>query len=127
MRNQPLLLRRRNPDPKRHNPRRAEPHLTTGTRADITTAPAIIGTAPPQSIQLNKSKTGSLTASRFPILLCRLKSHADVGRWFPGDSHRKSGVLQLWFSSKPGGVMLPPEPNELTPLIYSCVGGSASE
>jgi len=46
---------------------------------------------------------------------------------FSGDAHRKSGVNQLCFSSKPGGVMLPPEPNELTLMIYSCAALSASE
>jgi hypothetical protein len=46
---------------------------------------------------------------------------------FSGDPHRKSGVLQLWFSSKPGGVMLPPELDELALLIYSYAGSVASE
>jgi hypothetical protein len=46
---------------------------------------------------------------------------------FSGDAHRKSGVFQLWFISKPGGVMLPPEPDELTPLIYSYKALNASE
>ena len=48
-------------------------------------------------------------------------------RVFSGDAHRESGVYQLWFSSKPGGVMLPPELDELMPLIYSFEGWSASE
>jgi len=46
---------------------------------------------------------------------------------FSGDAHRKSGVNQLCFGSKPGGVMLPPELDELTLLIYSCAAWSASE
>jgi len=46
---------------------------------------------------------------------------------FLGDAHRKSGVFQPWFSSKPGGVMLPPELDELTALMYSSGGWSASE
>ena len=35
--------------------------------------------------------------------------------------------VQLWFSSKPGGVMLPPELDELSPHVYSCDVGNASE
>ena len=45
---------------------------------------------------------------------------------FSGDAHRKSGVYQLWFGSKPGGVMLPPELKELRPHVYSSVGRNAS-
>ena len=72
-----------------------------------------------------RKKMGSHQAPHFPI--CRVVSEATLtARVFSGDSHRKSGVLQLWFSSKPGGVMLPPEPDELTPLIYSDAGLSAS-
>jgi hypothetical protein len=48
-------------------------------------------------------------------LLCRLGSDAEIRVRFQGDAHRESGVYQLCFSSKPGGVMLPPELDELTP------------
>ena len=71
-------------------------------------------------------KMGSRTAPHFPTLLCRLESGADCARVF-GRRAPQERCVQLWFSSKPGGVMLPPEPDELTLLIYSCQGLSASE
>jgi len=46
---------------------------------------------------------------------------------FSGDAHRESGVCQLCFSSKPGGVMLPPELKELTPNVYYRNERNASE
>jgi hypothetical protein len=69
---------------------------------------------------------GSLTAPHFQFAV--IVSEATLtARVFSDDAHRKSGVYQLWFSSKPGGVMLPPEPDELTLLIYSRAGSGASE
>ncbi len=59
-------------------------------------------------------------------LLCRLGSDADCAQVF-GRRAPRERCVQLWFSSKPGGVMLPPEPDELTLLIYSCKVCSASE
>ena len=58
--------------------------------------------------------------------LCRLGSDADCVRVF-GRRAPQERCVQLWFGSKPGGVMLPPEPDELTLLIYSCEARSASE
>jgi len=60
-------------------------------------------------------------ARRLPIfrLLCRLGSEADCAQVF-GRRAPRERCVQFWFSSKPGGVMLPPEPDELTLLIYSC-------
>jgi len=69
---------------------------------------------------------GSRQAPHFQF--CCVVSEATLtSRVFSGDPHRKSGVLQLCFCSKPGGVMLPPEPDELTLLIYSCARLGASE
>jgi hypothetical protein len=67
-------------------------------------------------------------AWRLPIflLLCRLGSDADCAHVFGRRAPQKR-CDQLWFSSKPGGVILPPEPDELTVLIYSCEAESASE
>ncbi len=76
---------------------------------------------------MGKTKWG---AGRLPIsyhFAVSSRKQRQLARVFSGDSHRESGVYQLWFSSKPGGVMLPPEPDELTSLIYSCEGWSASE
>jgi len=71
-------------------------------------------------------KMGSLTAPQF--LICCVVSEATLtARVLSGNAHRESGVFQLWFSSKPGGVMLPPEPNELRVLIYSSEVLNASE
>jgi len=61
------------------------------------------------------------------MLLCRLGSDAELHVCFRGDAHRESGVYQLCFGSKPGGVMLPPELKELTPHVYSWNGKNASE
>ena len=69
---------------------------------------------------------GNLTAPHFQF--CCIVSEATLtARMFSDDAHRKSGVFQLWFGSKPGGVMLPPELDELRPLIYSYAGMRASE
>ncbi|SRR6266436_2902433 len=59
-------------------------------------------------------------------LLCRLGSNADCAQVF-GRRAPRERCVQLWFSSKPGGVMLPPAPDELMVPIYSCEVRSASE
>jgi hypothetical protein len=62
---------------------------------------------------------GSLTAPHFQF--CCIVSEATlIARVFSDDAHRKSGVVQLWFGSKPGGVMLPPELDELTSDLLLC-------
>jgi hypothetical protein len=70
---------------------------------------------------------GSLPAPHFFQFAVSPRKRRQPARAFSGDAHRESGVIQLVFSSKPGGVMLPPEPDELTLLMYSCTDVSASE
>jgi hypothetical protein len=70
---------------------------------------------------------GSLLAPHFFQFTVSSRKRRRSARLFSSDAHRKSGVIQLWFSSKPGGVMLPPEPDELTLLMYSCSDLSASK
>jgi len=74
-----------------------------------------------------EAEMGSRTAPHFLPFCCVASEATPTCTRVFGRPARESGVLQLWFSSKPGGVMLPPEPDELTSLIYSCGGGSASE
>ena len=92
------------------------PRRTTAMRTSIGPPPTIIGIEPPRrATHVKKGKPEG-----FPYeLLCRLGSDAELRVCFRGDAHRKSGVYQLWFSSKPGGVMLPPELKELWPHVYS--------
>src|ERR1700740_765398 len=71
-----------------------------------------------------KSNRGSLAAPPVVNFLCR-----------PGGVQTAHGILeqrapqkwcvQFWCSSKPGGVMVPPEPNELTSRLYSAPGPEA--
>ena len=95
---------------------RLEPPRTTGIRAGAAAAATITATAPRQNHQHKDTKNRKRGASQLPVLLiCCVASEATLTpRMFSGDAHRKSGVIQLCFGSKPGGVMLPPEPNELT-------------
>jgi hypothetical protein len=69
---------------------------------------------------------GSLTAPHFSILLYRLGSNAECASVF-GRRAPQERCVQFWFGSKPGGVILPPEPDELMLLIYSFEALNASE
>ena len=53
-----------------------------------------------------------------PNLLRRLRS-ALVARMFRERLAPRERCVQLWFSSKPGGVMSPPELLELSSPMYS--------
>jgi hypothetical protein len=94
--------------------------------ASIAQAIIIIAVIRPRRATTRKAKMGSLTAPHF-LIGCVVSKATHTARLFSGDAHRKSGVFQLWFGSKPGGVMLPPELDELTPLIYSYAARGASE
>jgi hypothetical protein len=75
--------------------------------------------------QRGKEK-GEPGGSPFPNLLCRPGS-AQNARMFRERRAPQKRCDQLWFSSKPGGVMFPPELNELTPRLYSSNSPGASE
>lgn len=59
-------------------------------------------------------------------LLCRLGSALEA-RMFRERRAPQKRCDQLWCSSKPGGVMFPPELNELTHRLYSLNSSNASE
>ena len=71
-------------------------------------------------------KRGSLAAPPFAILLCRLRS-ALIARMFRQRLAPRERCVQFWFSSKPGGVMSPPELIELSSPVYSPAKYFASE
>jgi hypothetical protein len=73
-----------------------------------------------------KTKKGSLAAPLLVDLLCRLGS-AQNARMFLERHAPQKRCDQLWCSSKPGGVMFPPELDELTPRLYSWNSSNASE
>jgi hypothetical protein len=73
----------------------------------------------------DKIKRGSRAAPLFDFL-CRLRS-AQNARMFRERLAPRERCVQLWFSSKPGGVMSPPELIELSPLVYSLAVIFASE
>src|SRR5229473_3364515 len=64
------------------------------------------------------NKRGNLAAPPFAFLLCRLGS-ALKARMFRERRAPQKRCDQLWCSSKPGGVIIPPELSELTPSLYS--------
>jgi len=64
--------------------------------------------------------------SLFPFLLCRLGS-ALAARMFRERRAPQKRCVQFWCSSKPGGVMIPPELLELTVRLYSSDSLNASE
>jgi hypothetical protein len=73
-----------------------------------------------------QSKGGAGRLPLFVILLCRLRS-ALTARMFRERLAPRERCAQLWFSSKPGGVMSPPELIELSCLIYAPATSFASE
>jgi hypothetical protein len=94
--------------------------------ASIALAIIIIAATQRRRATTPRSENGEPDGSPFSILLCRPGSDADCAYVF-GRRAPRERCDQLWFSSKPGGVMLPPEPDELTLLIYSCARLGASE
>jgi hypothetical protein len=72
------------------------------------------------------NEKGEPNGSPFSILLCRLGSDANRASVF-GRRAPRERCVQLWFSSKPGGVMSPPKLDELTPNDYSSDLWNASE
>jgi hypothetical protein len=60
----------------------------------------------------DKRKRGNLAVPPFAIVLCRLGSALEA-RMFHGRRAPQERCVQLWCSSKPGGVMIPPELGEL--------------
>jgi hypothetical protein len=96
----------------------------TATIAGITAENVITGTTkrPSQdrffAANFEKQK-GEPDGPLFAKLLCRLRS-AQTTRMFRERRAPRERCDQLLFSSKPGGVMIPlPEPDELTPRLYS--------
>jgi hypothetical protein len=62
----------------------------------------------------------------FANLLCRLRSALNA-RMFRERRAPRERCVQPWFSSKPGGVMSPPELLELSSSMYSLAVIFASE
>src|SRR6476660_4513355 len=75
---------------------------------------------------LKRKKGGTWRFPPFCYLLCRLGSALEA-RMFHGRRAPQERCVQLWCSSKPGGVMIPPELYELTNRLYSCGVLNASE
>jgi hypothetical protein len=65
-----------------------------------------------------KKQKGSLAAPLLANLLCRFGS-AQTARMFLERRAPQKRCDQLWCSSKPGGVIVPPELDELTSRLYS--------
>src|SRR4029077_18690787 len=74
----------------------------------------------------NARKGGAWRLPPFAILLCRLGS-ALRARMFRERRAPQKRCDQLSCSSKPGGVIVPPELLELTPCLYSSGSLKASE
>ena len=74
----------------------------------------------------DKIKRGSRAAPPFAILLCRPRS-ALTARMFRERLAPPERCAQLWFSSKSGGVISPPELVELSSLVYSLATPFASK
>lgn len=73
-----------------------------------------------------EQKRGAWRLPFFADLLCRLGS-ALTARMFRERLAPQERCAQLWFSSKPGGVVIiPPELVELTGPVYSRAGRKAS-
>ena len=90
----------------------------TGTIAGIASIIAVIihtSAAAVINRYADEIKKGSLAAPLFANLLCRLRS-ALTARMFRERLAPRERCVQLWFSSKPGGVMSPPELIELSSL-----------
>ena len=96
-----------------HRPTRL--HRTTDTIDGI--AAVIAGIATVQaSTSWQNQKGGAWRLPLFANLLCRLRS-ALTARMFRERRAPQERCVQHWYSSKPGGVMSPPELTEL-----SCLG-----
>jgi hypothetical protein len=65
-------------------------------------------------------------SSSFFHLVCRPGS-ALTARMFHERRAPQKRCVQFWCSSKPGGVMIPPEPDELTIRLYSSDMRNASK
>jgi len=91
--------------------------LTIGTIAVIVAATAVI-TVLRASTDRSSQKGGAGRLPLFANLLCRLRS-ALTKRMFQERRAPQERCVQLWFSSKPGGVMSPPELLELSSPMYS--------
>jgi hypothetical protein len=100
---------------------------TTGTaRAGVTIIIAGLTRNTNWKACKQKAKGGSLAAPPFANLLCRLGS-AQTARMFLERRAPQKRCDQLKCSSKPGGVIVPPELGELTPRLYSSNSLIASE
>ena len=122
------LLRKRNPPLHRppaitilHHPIRH--HCMTGITADTGAFIAVI-TIMLSSNSVENQKRGNRAVPPFFNLLCRLGS-ALIARMFRERLAPQERCVQLWFSSKPGGVMSPPELFELSllgllPISLNC-------
>jgi hypothetical protein len=73
-----------------------------------------------------ETKRGNLAVPPFVNLLCRPGS-AQIARMFRERRAPQERCVQLWCSSKPGGVIVPPELRELTPRFYALDLSNASE
>jgi len=94
-------------------------HRTTVTIAGIAaviTAITTVRVSTDRQNQKDKIKKGEPGGSPFfPNWLCRLRS-APSARMLRERLAPRERCVQLWFSSKPGGVMSPPELMELSTL-----------
>ena len=123
-------LRKRNP-PLHRSPTITIPHppirhlCMTVITVDTGDFIAVI-TIPLPNNRFEQQKGGTGRFPPFFNLLCRLGS-ALIARMFRGRLAPQERCAQLWFSSKPGGVMSPPELLELSSLMYSLAALFASE
>jgi hypothetical protein len=116
---------------RRNRKHKIRPLRMTVTTAGIptgntTTAIARRGPGAKFNFSIWKAKRGAWRLPFFANLLCRLGS-APEARMFHGRRAPQERCDQLWCSSKPGGVIVPPELLELTPHLYSSNLWIASE
>jgi hypothetical protein len=101
--------------------------IIAGTAAIAVTLGAVTIAATLRQLNNFQNKNGEPGGSPFfANLPCRLGSALNA-RMFHERLAPQERCVQLYFSSKPGGVMSPPELNELTPPVYSLSASIASE
>jgi hypothetical protein len=116
-----------------HNPRRTRTRLSRKRRirhprtivtiagiatSGVTATVTILRPNTSSKVSGQKAKGGAKRLPLFANLLCRLRSALEA-RMFRERRAPQKRCDQLWCSSKPGGVIIPPELSELTPSLYS--------
>ena len=101
-----------------HNPQMQRHRMTGIIDGIVAAAIAGITTLPASTNWLKRERDQKGGAWRLPLfanLLCRLRS-ALTARMFRERRAPQERCVQRWYSSKPGGVMSPPELTELSSL-----------